>query len=211
MELDVQFRMEAHKSFAEFWLDLRDGELIPPRSKLDPSAIKKLLPHIMLFELSSPTELRVRLVGTAIVDRCREDASRQTLAIPEDAEDQTIFQRNIVTVLSQPCGYRLITNEKYANGRSAYVEDVGFPLADRSGEFKFIVTLSRAYTKSYSHLFDMNNVIEQDYIEHQFIDIGAGLPNPIYPQEVEDHRREGAQDNLIRHSFGNLLKGARAA
>ena len=58
----------------EYWLSLSSGDGPPPRSAIDPAALKLILPHIMLVELSEPPfRARYRLVGTAVVEHTKLD------------------------------------------------------------------------------------------------------------------------------------------
>ncbi|MET1026954.1 MAG: PAS domain-containing protein [Dongiaceae bacterium] len=51
-----------------YWNGLRAGRPMPSRADIDPVAIKPLLSHIMLVDLSyNPVRARYRLVGTEIV------------------------------------------------------------------------------------------------------------------------------------------------
>lgn len=52
----------------DYWLNRRDGRPVPLRQSIDPVAIPKLLPHLILVERAEGGDLRYRLVGTRIVD-----------------------------------------------------------------------------------------------------------------------------------------------
>ncbi|MEQ8357057.1 MAG: PAS domain-containing protein [Kiloniellaceae bacterium] len=56
----------------EYWLELREGDLVPPRSAVDPSALpadlRPLLPHFFLYEVIPLPVLdyRMRLAGSML-------------------------------------------------------------------------------------------------------------------------------------------------
>jgi hypothetical protein len=53
----------------EYWEAKRGGRLAPRRADIDPGEIRGLLPYLLIGEfLSSPFDVRYRLVGTAVVE-----------------------------------------------------------------------------------------------------------------------------------------------
>jgi hypothetical protein len=61
-------QMHAH------WDQVRGARLMPARADIDPSAIKPLLPYIVIAEVfHDPLRVRYRLVGTAVVEHSRFD------------------------------------------------------------------------------------------------------------------------------------------
>ncbi len=51
-----------------YWQDLKNGDLLPPRRALDPSAIPAdLVPHFFLYEVTrQPLDYRMRLAGSML-------------------------------------------------------------------------------------------------------------------------------------------------
>ncbi|HZZ69100.1 MAG TPA: PAS domain-containing protein [Phenylobacterium sp.] len=64
--------VRAHEELFAYWASLRDGPLLPGRRRLDPAAIKRLLPTISLIDVRPPPrdaaapEFRMRLAGTGL-------------------------------------------------------------------------------------------------------------------------------------------------
>jgi len=57
-----------------YWQEMRGTRLMPARTDIDPSAIKPLLPHIVIADVfHEPLRVRYRLVGTAVAERARFD------------------------------------------------------------------------------------------------------------------------------------------
>ncbi len=53
----------------DYWEAKRAGRLAPGRAEIDPGEIKELLPYLLIGEfLSSPFDVRYRLVGTAVIE-----------------------------------------------------------------------------------------------------------------------------------------------
>lgn len=56
------------RAFFDYWRGLAAGGAVPARDRVDPAAIKSLLPNLMIVELSpEPLRIRYRLVGTEVV------------------------------------------------------------------------------------------------------------------------------------------------
>jgi hypothetical protein len=63
-----------------YWQRLRQGESLPRRRDIDPSAIPRLLPHLQLIEVvDGGVRFRYRLVGTALVTAFGKEYTGQYL------------------------------------------------------------------------------------------------------------------------------------
>ncbi|MBI1196382.1 MAG: PAS domain-containing protein [Phenylobacterium sp.] len=60
--------IRAHEELFAYWNGLRAGEPMPPRRRLDPGGIKRLLPTVSLTEVlqGDGLDYRVRLAGTGL-------------------------------------------------------------------------------------------------------------------------------------------------
>ena len=57
-----------------YWEQVRGARPLPARTDIDPSAIKPLLPNIVIADVfHDPLRVRYRLVGTAVAERARFD------------------------------------------------------------------------------------------------------------------------------------------
>jgi hypothetical protein len=57
------------KELHAWWLSNRGSDGIPDRDRLDPIALRRLLPNIIISEVeTAPFRIRYRLVGTKVVD-----------------------------------------------------------------------------------------------------------------------------------------------
>jgi hypothetical protein len=71
----VQIRNARNRQFYDYWqsLDREVGTVIPKRSAFRPEDIPSLLPNIIIYELVSRENIKIRLQGTAINDRFGHD------------------------------------------------------------------------------------------------------------------------------------------
>src|SRR5688572_2898444 len=60
--------IRAHEELFAYWNSLRVGAPVPPRRRLDPADMKRLLPTVSLIEVApgEPADYRVRLAGTEL-------------------------------------------------------------------------------------------------------------------------------------------------
>ena len=69
-----EFRSARVADFVAHWRTLRRGTALPARADFDPSAIRALLPHLMIVEMvGTPPRPRYRLVGTAVAEIAKLD------------------------------------------------------------------------------------------------------------------------------------------
>jgi hypothetical protein len=58
--------IRAHEELFAYWSSLRGQAPVPPRRRLDPGGIKRLLPTVSLIEVLPDSDYRVRLAGTGL-------------------------------------------------------------------------------------------------------------------------------------------------
>ncbi len=65
--VDARIESPRIRAFFEYWRSLAVGGAVPSRAKIDPAAIKPLLPYLMIVDLSpEPLKIYYRLVGTEV-------------------------------------------------------------------------------------------------------------------------------------------------
>ncbi|MDE2229686.1 MAG: PAS domain-containing protein [Alphaproteobacteria bacterium] len=64
-----------------YWLRKRGARAMPSRADLDPSELKRVLPHVMLVDVLGPRQYRYRLIGTECVVAHGINATGQTLDV----------------------------------------------------------------------------------------------------------------------------------
>ncbi len=204
MEQKIEFLRAENRKFAEFWFALRGQNVMPAKAAFNPRAIAKLLPNVMLLEFGEDRKLTFRLIGTAIVTRRGDDLTNTSISIPLDTS--SAFLKTYEQVISWPCSFRNVMEEEYASGRMAMVEIAGFPLAGKDGKPRFILALSQECSKEYSDLWGHNQVSQMSTLDHEFIDIGAGMPPPVEHTSTEESSNKEAEK--VRKKFKLFSKSA---
>lgn len=136
----AQARMASTQALFAYWHDSCRNGIPVQRSKIDPLALRDILPLLLLGDIEpEPFRVLFRLIGTGVADFSRQDFSGQYLdELVYDARDS----------IDWPACYRFIhanrtgiigTNDlHYADGRATSYEFAIFPLArgdDPAGSF----------------------------------------------------------------------------
>ncbi|WP_176758468.1 PAS domain-containing protein [Limimonas halophila] len=82
-------------AFLAYWRKLLAGDAWPRRADLDPVAIPRLLPHVMITKLTPDGRDRVRLAGTRIVDHLGFDPTGSDLHDDRDGRRFTDMCRRL--------------------------------------------------------------------------------------------------------------------
>lgn len=126
------FRSPRVAALFNYWRGLCAGRAMPCRSDVDPSAIRNLLPHLLMVDiLGDPPRARYRLVGTAIVDMAKLDFTGQ-FADEIDFQEVEDFDygaayKLIATARQPGCGHSAML---VSGLQSRWIEFVICPLSD---------------------------------------------------------------------------------
>lgn len=167
----------------DYWCSIRGGQIAPARADLRPSALLPFLPNLMILEYKEPGKLVYRLVGTACVDKLGTDLTGTNLFDFIAPHQRAAAVASLEEVRTQPCGYLV-----YEKLRSKYltpvlVEIIYLPLRDRDGEITQLFAAVDVVERGEKGTADAADVVTT--VKAQFIDIGAGVPQP----ESRDARR----------------------
>lgn len=164
----------AHSLF-EYWSRVRGDEIVPSRSDIRPADILPLLPHLIILEYRPDGTLVHRLVGTACVEGLGADYTGVNLFDQVAAHNLHKAVHHFNALRWIPCGmfvHRKIQPEK----RNPFVAQLLYlPLRDSSGEISQLIG-------SVSVLGMRDGAAGTAAINKpapvQFLEIGAGLPQP---------------------------------
>lgn len=127
--------MRVSRRLFEYWQgELRDG--VPPqRTEVDPSAIKDILPFVLLGDIEpDPFRVLFRLIGTAIAEFSRQDFSGRYLdELAYDARDSIEWRGCYEYVHDRHVGVVGDNVISFTDGRVATYEFAILPLARGGG------------------------------------------------------------------------------
>lgn len=161
--------------FMELWSSLLKTVYIPRLSDYLDNVVPRLQPNVVVMDLSSPTQMRIRLAGTAVVDTVGEitnsDADDLYLpAVKSDALGQAWIAAN------HPCGYTVERVFRTTTGMSDSGSALLLPIKT-TPDMKSVVIYNEVPAFGNAKLADdaVQTVIA--YNDLKWIDIGAGTPD----------------------------------
>ena len=155
-------------------LQQRTGALVPSRRAFAPSSVRGLLPYLGLLEMQGPDHIFVRLVGTAVINRGRVDMTGKNLLdfYPETERDRA--RQHHIRMLQTPCGSTFLSREEFGP-KTIFTEIVNYPLADDSGEARFILGIAVETDRRELMLRGEESMQISALVDQRYLDIGAGI------------------------------------
>jgi hypothetical protein len=146
--------------------------LVPPRTALTLSVLRRLAPYFRLLEILPPNTALIRILGTAIVNRTRLEHTGKNLLDSFSQETKGQSWRHFQHLLDVPCGAILRFEEEYTH--SVGIEVVSFPLVDAQGVARYIG--STVVELDQDALLDRGDgaMHGRALLTEQFVDIGSG-------------------------------------
>jgi hypothetical protein len=176
----VTFLTDAPRRLYEYWSSLPKNGLLPPRSAVDPAALKGILPQIAITEWNAPSELKYRLAGTGVVARFGFDPTGRNFLDLVDPDEKPKIMDRLELIVNTPCGARSVRLETYQRGFQQLVEHAVFPLDGNGKSLLITATGSLAQPNELIEPGPLSR-IEQPR-SNEFIDIGAGVPDLQVPE-----------------------------
>lgn len=173
----LEITEESSRLFVEYWESLPKIGLIPHRDSFRPEDVPRLLPNIVIHELVSPEVVRLRLVGSSVIDDYGQDITgRNYLDFVEPAR-RPKASRSLFLTCEQPAGMLAKMQSITQTGRVLTREAVTFPMRGDGNVANLAYACSstsreRDYSSIEQDELRITNVARRTYI-----DIGAGLPD----------------------------------
>lgn len=126
----LPLRSKINRQALDYWIRIRGERRMPSRADLDPLDIIKILPNVMLIDVTSkPLNFRYRLIGTKIASQINSDHTGKWMSeIPHQKPPSKIWS-SCVTVVNQKIP---MTTEAPYIGRNkdfSVSEDIVMPLS----------------------------------------------------------------------------------
>ena len=168
--------------FARLWLGWRGDRLLPRRSDIELNALRRMLPLVLMMEYRSPDEAIIRVAGSRLRDFVGYELTGANYIELAPPEDRQVRRYRCWAIATRPCGSRLIYDHRLESGRVAQAEVVSLPLdPDQAGG-------ARMTLANIAPLAPRDPLIEgpagpqlQVATTYAFLDIGAGVPDSIFP------------------------------
>ncbi|UUX50296.1 PAS domain-containing protein [Nisaea acidiphila] len=167
----------AGRDFLDYWLSLRAGRMMPDRAEFDPSNIKHLLPNIVIHELIAPDNIRLRLVGTAIVRHYGSESTGKNYLDFVEPDRRAKASKAIFLVRNHPAGMTVTLISSLDSGNLDFRQTVALPIGDERENRKFVYFCSTRQERSERSLTEPERLAVQNVMDRRFFDIGAGIPD----------------------------------
>lgn len=164
-------------AFARYWLLLDAVDLIPNRAHFIPESIPGLLAHLGIHELISPEFIRLRLVGTAVVDDYGQEITGRNYLDFVDQERRSKASRALHLVCEQPCAMFAHLRSTTVSGGSLTRESIAFPMRNEAGIANLVYFCSTPAQERETYFDERDELKVANVLDRRFIDIGAGIPD----------------------------------
>jgi hypothetical protein len=124
-----------------YWDEKRGRRAMPRRRDIDPLEMPpRLLPHLQLIELGERGRLRLRLVGTAIVDAVGKDATGRYLDEAFEGDARRFLEELCRTVLRERRPVAASCWQPRAKGPALGMTWLATPLSENDREANMILS-----------------------------------------------------------------------
>src|SRR5688572_8352462 len=128
----VDFISETCAAFLAHWRSLPRQGLVPPSRAFLDSAPPAFMPNVFLHDVEE-AGLRVRFMGTALVERWRRDHTGRLLGEDAGETARMKLRAQAVRIVEQPCGLHQLGRLMTSSGRPIHFEAVLLPLLGEPG------------------------------------------------------------------------------
>ncbi|WP_419905181.1 PAS domain-containing protein [Kiloniella sp.] len=176
----IEIKNARNQQFYDYWQNLeRKGEsIIPLKSSFVPEDIGHLLSNMIVYELISKDNIKIRLQGTAINERFGQDMTGGNYLDYVEAERRPVASSAFWLMAQQPCGVIATLEHALSSGRKITVESIGFPFENDRGDNPIIIYQSNEI-EDYNPIDHKNDGLLKliFVVDRQIIDIGNGAPS----------------------------------
>lgn len=163
-------------AFWHYWSGLPVKESIPHLSDYLDNAPPALQPNVVLMDVSSPTDMSIRLTGTALAEMVGE----MTGSHAERIYQGEARQKAIATAwraVNHPCGYTVLRRVRSKSGRMFISSGIVLPLSTNTAGSKTLAGYNQLPTAESGIAQEGQIQAVQEFGETTWLDIGAGIPD----------------------------------
>jgi hypothetical protein len=177
-------REQANRQFIAAWLGWRGaGRNLPKRSAVELEDIKHLLGRVVLLEIISGDDIRIKVAGSQLREHANFEATGKNFADITPPEQWPTRRWHLTEMATRPCGGALITRDTQTlTGEGVSFEAVTLPVEpERPAGPRLLMSnvavLGGIYEPAAKHRPQIIRLAD----EFRFLDLGAGIPNHVEP------------------------------
>jgi hypothetical protein len=166
----------AFVEFWDYWSSLPKTDHIPQFADYVDNVPPHLQPKVSMMDTMSPTHMRVRHMGTEVVQVTGEFTGSDG----QELYNKAIIEKAAKTVWTAaafPCGYIIPRVLSTKNGLQVDMTGLVLPLATKTAGCKTVVAYNHISEKTKSVKIDKGLKTVQGYGDVTWVDIGAGVPS----------------------------------
>ena len=165
------------QTFADHWAALPKTDFVPYRQDFHPEKLRGVLAHMVIHELVSLADIRLRLVGSMIAQAYDEDITGRNYLDMVQPERRESASRPFFIARDTPCGMLTRMRTVAWRGLSMQRISLSYPVRDDTG-VRWFYSCSTTEPAGETD-FDFANggsATVTDILDRRFLDIGAGIP-----------------------------------
>ena len=168
---------ERSRVFAAYWASLPKRGLIPHRDSFRPEDLPRILPNMVIHELVSPELVRLRLVGSAVVEDYGHDITGRNYLDFVEAARRPKASRALFLICEQPAGMLVQLRSVSRTGRVMTRESIAFPMRGEGDAANLAYFCSSPARERDLNAPEPDELQIMNVMRRSYIDIGAGLPD----------------------------------
>ena len=177
-------RDQTNRHFVAAWLGWRrPGRLMPKRPAIELQDIKELLGRVILFELVSEDEVRIKVAGSQLRDHVNFEATGRNFADLTPPAQWPVRRWRLNEMAARPCGGVMINRETETHsGECVPFETMTLPVEPQGpGKPRLLSATWRCSAPSTSRRPRTDRRWSTRPDEFRFLDLGAGIPERMEP------------------------------
>ena len=162
--------------FYAHWCGLPRDRLVPHLHDYLDTAPAHLQPYVGISDINSPTDIRLRLLGTGIVDLSGRDPTGGPMMVLYAESLRAPMAKMVWQVVTRPTAYICVRSIRTKGGNMVHCPSICLPLHNTPSPVPLVMTYAHVIGAGVGlaprDKFDM----VQDLRVTHWIDIGAGVP-----------------------------------
>ncbi|MEQ8736533.1 MAG: PAS domain-containing protein [Rhodospirillaceae bacterium] len=172
-QVEVVAPRDMFKTFEDHWRLMQVDKGVPRLSTFLNRPISSLQPHVNIVDAISPSDIRSRLIGTALAENFGTDPTGENILDFMSASDGQILSDLVFKMIAQPCGVEMKGQVVSASGALMRSRSLGFPLRRNTPDAQCIVWLNQI-DKAYGYGEETAQIGGLELV--RWIDVGSGVP-----------------------------------
>jgi hypothetical protein len=182
-KLRAAVREATNRRFIEAWFGWRGaGRLLPDRASMTIADIAPLLDTVMIFAVTAPNQINVKVAGARLRDIADFEATGRSLSELTPPALWPIRRYRMMHMATSPCAGAMTTFDRHTIASGVTFETVTLPVAsDGPGQPSLLISNIAAIGGAFEAPAPDRPRLVPMADRFEFVDIGAGTPERTEP------------------------------